>query len=359
MARLPTPPGEILSILRRGVVIPAHPLALNADRRWDERRQRALTRYYLHAGAGGIAIGVHTTQFAIRDPKVGLYRPLLEFTARVIDEFEERTGKKIVRVAGITGKTDQAVREAQVAAEFGYHAGLLSLAALPDASVDELIDHCREVAEVIPLMGFYLQEAVGGRPLPYPFWRRLCEIENLVAIKVAAFHRYHTLDVLRGVADSSRAGEIALYTGNDDHIVLDLLTPFRFETEGGTVELRFVGGLLGHWAVWTKRAVEMLEEIHSAVRNGGSIPSHLLVLANQVTDANAAIFDAANGFRGSIAGVHEVLRRQGLLEGRWLLDPEEDLGPGQMDEIDRVCRAYPHLNDDEFVREHLEEWLAD
>lgn len=359
MAGLPMPPADVLEIFRRGVVIPAHPLALNAQRKWDQRRQRALTRYYLDAGAGGIAIGVHTTQFAIRDPKVGLYRPLLEFTAMVIDEHERKSGRKILRIAGIAGKTEQAVREARIAAELGYHAGLVSLAALPEASVDELVDHCRAIAEVIPLMGFYLQEAVGGRPLPYPFWRRLCEIENLVAIKVAAFDRYHTLDVLRGVADSGRAQDIALYTGNDDHIVLDLLTPFRFQTDAGLVELRFVGGLLGHWAVWTKRAVEMLEEIHGIIRHNEPVPARMLALANQVTDANAAIFDAANNFKGVIAGVHEVLRRQGLLEGRWLLDPDEDLGPGQAEEIDRVYRAYPHLNDDEFVREHLEEWLSD
>ncbi|MDZ7372822.1 MAG: dihydrodipicolinate synthase family protein [candidate division KSB1 bacterium] len=356
---MPLPPEDILQALRKGTVIPAHPLALNAKRQWDPRRQRALTRYYLEAGAGGIAIGVHTTQFAIRDPKIGLYQPLLEFTAQIIDDFERRTGKRIIRIAGIAGKTEQAVREGSLAARLGYHAGLLSLAALPQASIDELIDHCRRVAEVIPLMGFYLQEAVGGRPLPYPFWRRLCEIDNLVAIKVAAFNRYHTLDVLRAVADSGRAAEIALYTGNDDHIVLDLLTPFRFETQSGSVEVRFVGGLLGQWAVWTKRAVELLEEIHAVVQAGEAIPVRLLVLAHQLTDANAAIFDAANGFRGVIAGVHEVLRRQGLLEGRWLLDPDEDLGPGQMAEIDRVYQAYPHLNDDDFVREHLDRWLAD
>ncbi len=359
MSTLPMPPADVLSLLRRGTVIPAHPLALNAKRQWDQRRQRALTRYYLDAGAGGIAIGVHTTQFAIRDPKVGLYEPLLEFTAGVIDEFERGTGKKIIRIAGISGKTDQAVREAAFAAEHGYHAGLLSLAAWHHASVDELITHCRRVAEVIPLMGFYLQEAVGGRVLPYAFWRRLCEIENLVAIKVAAFNRYQTLDVVRAVADTGRAGDVALYTGNDDHILLDLLTPFRFETDSGTVEVRFVGGLLGQWAVWTKRAVEMLDEIHTLAAQQQPIPSRLLVLANQLTDANAAIFDAANQFKGVIAGVHEVLRRQGLLEGRWLLDPDEDLGPGQMEEIDRVYRMYPHLNDDQFVREHLDRWLAD
>ncbi len=328
--------------LRRGVVIPAHPLALNAQRRLDERRQRALTRYYLAAGAGGVAVGVHTTQFGIRDPRVGLYEPVLALA------MEELASSDAVRIAGIVGPTAQAVREAELAAGLGYHAGLLSLAALREASVAELVAHARAVASVIPVFGFYLQPAVGGRVLPYAFWREFAEIENIVAIKMAPFNRYQTLDVVRAVAESGRAEEIALYTGNDDSIVIDLLTPFQFS--GRTV--RVVGGLLGHWAVWTRRAVEMLERIHSE-------PGCLgwLTRAAEVTDSNGAFFDTANQFAGCIAGLHEVLRRQGLLEGRWCLNPSEDLSPGQLEEIDRVYAAYPHLNDDEFVCRHLDVWL--
>ncbi|HFE52729.1 MAG TPA: dihydrodipicolinate synthase family protein [Bacteroidetes bacterium] len=360
MATLPLPDRDVQRILRKGVVIPAHPLALNAQRKWDQRRQRALTRYYLDAGVGGIAIGVHTTQFAIRDPKIGLYEPLLEFTSEVIRGYETREKRRIVKIAGVTGHTEQAVREAETAARHGYDAVLLSLAALKEATVDQLVEHCKTVAQIMPLFGFYLQEAVGGRPLPYAFWRRFAEeIENVVAIKVAAFDRYHTVDVVRAVAEAGRAHEIALYTGNDDHILLDLLAPYRFRVGHQLVEVRFVGGLLGQWAVWTRKAVELLETVHKVVHSGEPVPTHLLVLANELTDANAAIFDAANNFRGVIAGVHEVLRRQGLLEGRWTLDPNEDLGPGQAEEIDRVYRWYPNLTDDDFVREHLEEWLSD
>ncbi len=328
--------------LREGAVIPAHPLALNAGRKLDERRQRALTRYYLAAGAGGVAIGVHTTQFEIRDPRVGLYRPVLELT------MEELRGKPAIKVAGIVGPTAQALAEAEFAAGLGYDAGLLSLGALRQASTRELLEHARAVARVIPVFGFYLQPSVGGRVLPYDFWRGFAEIENVAAIKIAPFNRYQTLDVVRAVAESGRAGEIALYTGNDDTILADLVTPFRF----GAVELRIVGGLLGHWAVWTRRAVEQLERAHCE----GASPD-LLRLAAEVTDSNAAFFDPANGFHGCIAGIHEVLRRQGLLQGRWCLNPDEDLSPGQMEEIERVYRAYPHLNDDEFVRQHLDEWL--
>jgi len=333
--------------LRRGVVIPAHPLALNAQRRLDERRQRALTRYYLAAGAGGIAVGVHTTQFAIRDPKIGLLRPVLELAA------EEARGKPVIRIAGICGDTAQALREAELARDLGYHAGLLSLGGLREAPVDKLIEHARAIASVLPIFGFYLQPAVGGRLLPYSFWRRFVEIDNVVAIKIAPFNRYQTLDVVRAVAESGRACEIALYTGNDDHIVLDLLTWFCF---GGT-RLRIVGGLLGQWAVWTRRAVELFEQIRKIAEEGEAIPAGWLTLAAEWTDANAAIFDAANQFRGCIAGIQEILRRQGFLEGRWCLDPDEDLSPGQDEEIDRVCRAYPHLADNEFVQQHLDEWL--
>jgi len=333
--------------LREGVAIPAHPLALTAGRKLDERRQRALTRYYLAAGAGGVAVGVHTTQFEIRDPRHGLFEPVLQLA------MEELRASDAIRVAGIVGRTPQAVREAQFAARCGYHLGLLSLGALADASIPELLAHARAVAEVIPLFGFYLQPAVGGRALPYAFWREFAEIPQVAAVKIAPFNRYQTLDVVRAVADSGRADEIALYTGNDDSIVTDLLTPFRC---GGST-LRIVGGLLGHWAVWTLRAVRMLEQIHAEVRAERPLAPSWLTLAAEITDANAAIFDAANGFRGCIPGIHEVLRRQGLLAGRWCVNPDADLSPGQAEAIDRVDRAYPHLNDDAFVHAHLEEWL--
>ncbi len=323
-------------------MIPAHPLALNAERKLDERRQRALTRYYLAAGAGGIAVGVHTTQFAIRD--AGLYRPVLALA------MEEMRPRDVVKIAGVCGPAGQALAEAECAAALGYDAVLLSLAALRDAPIEALIDHARAVAGVLPVIGFYLQPAVGGRVLPYSFWRRFAEIENVVAIKMAPFNRYQTLDVVRAVAESGRAGEIALYTGNDDNIIFDLLSEYAM----GGERLRIVGGLLGHWAVWTSRAVSHLAGIKALQR---TIPAEWLTLAQQVTDANAAFFDAAHAFHGCIAGIHEVLRRQGLLEGRWCLDPAEDLSPGQEEEIDRVCRAYPHLADDAFVREHLDEWL--
>jgi len=343
-------------VLRQGVVIPASPLALNAQRRWDERRQRALWRYYIAAGAGGIAVGVHTTQFAIRDPQIGLFRPLLELACEEFDRADATRNEPLVRIAGICGDTPQALSEAELARAMGFHAGLLSLSALKEADDDALIAHCQRVAEVIPLVGFYLQPAVGGRVLSYRFWRRFAEIENVVAIKIAPFNRYQTLDVVRAIAEAERE-DIALYTGNDDNIVLDLLTPYRFNVGGKQVERRIVGGLLGHWAVWTKRAVELLERCHVAAQQP-AIPADLLRLAIEVTDCNAAFFDAANGFRGCIAGIHEVLRRQGLLEGIWCLDPNETLSPGQADEIDRVYRSYPHLNDDAFVAEHLHEWLS-
>jgi dihydrodipicolinate synthase/N-acetylneuraminate lyase len=323
--------------LRQGLVIPAHPLALTAERKLDERRQRALTRYYVAAGAGGVAVGVHTTQFAIRE--AGLLKPVLELAR------EEAGG--CLRVAGVCGPTAQAVREAELAAGCGYHAGLLSLAALPNATTRKLIEHASAVAAVVPVIGFYLQPAVGGRVLPYEFWRRFAEIENVVAIKIAPFNRYQTLEVIRAVADSGRAGDISLYTGNDDNIVPDLLTTFDFSGR----QLRIVGGLLGHWAVWTKRAAELPEKLRTTPA------AEALTLGAQITDSNAAFFDAANEFRGCIAGLHEVLRRQGLLEGRWCLDPNEDLSPGQMEEIDRVYQSYPALNDDDFVRQHRDAWL--
>jgi dihydrodipicolinate synthase/N-acetylneuraminate lyase len=337
------------AVLRQGVVIPAHPLALTASRKLDERRQRALTRYYLDAGAGGIAVGVHTTQFGIRDPKVALYRPVLELAAETIAEWERRRGRRVIRIAGVMGPTGQALREARAAADLSYHLGLLGLGALAGASDARLIAHARAVSEVIPLMGFYLQPAVGGRKLSYRFWRRFVEIENVVAIKIAPFNRYATGAVMRAVADAGREREIALYTGNDDSLVTDLLTVYP-----GRV--RMVGGLLGHWAFWTRKAVALMERARRLGRSG-SIPAAMLRLAAETTDANGAVFDAVNGFRGCIPGIHEVLRRQGLLRGRWCLDPNEELSPGQAKEIDRVCRAYPHLADDAFVRERLDSWL--
>lgn len=330
--------------LLSGLLIPAHPLALNSERRLDERRQRAQTRYYLAAGAGGIAVGVHTTQFAIRDPKFGLLEPVLALAA------EECRGNDIAKIAGVCGKSKQALAEAELAVKLGYDAALLSLADLKNETVPELLEHARAIADVIPIIGFYLQPAVGGRLLSYEFWRQFVEIKNVVAIKIAPFNRYQTLDVIRAVAQSGRAQEIALYTGNDDNILNDLLTKFDF----GTQPLRIVGGLLGHWAVWTKTAVSHLV---LARQQSNSVPAELLTLAQQITDANSAIFDAANSFHGCIPGIHEILRRQGLLEGRWCLDPKEELSPGQSAELDRVCRAYPHLQDDAFVKEHLDEWL--
>jgi dihydrodipicolinate synthase/N-acetylneuraminate lyase len=331
--------------LRSGLVIPAHPLALTAERKLDERRQRALTRYYLAAGAGGIAVGVHTTQFAIRNPKFALLRPVLELAA------EEMRGHDTVKVAGVCGKRPRAQQEAELATGLGYDAILLSLADLRDEPMATLLEHARSIASIIPIIGFYLQTSVGGFSLPYRFWRELAEIENLVAIKIAPFNRYQTLDVARAVAESGRAREIALYTVNDDHIILDLLSEFDF----GGERIRFSGGLLGQWAVWTKAAVCHLERAKSRSPAG---MAESLILANQLTDANAAIFDPANDFRGCIPGIHEILRRQGLLQGRWCLDPHEELSPGQAEEIDRVCKAYPHLQDDVFVKEHLDEWLS-
>jgi dihydrodipicolinate synthase/N-acetylneuraminate lyase len=342
--------------LQRGLVIPACPLALTAERKLDERRQRALIRYYLAAGAGGLAVGVHTTQFQIRDPAIGLFAPVLQLAAAEIERAQAGRKEPLVRIAGVCGGASQAVAEAQLAGSLGYHAALLSLGALKTAGDDELIAHCRRVAEIIPLVGFYLQPAAGGRVLPYSFWRRFAEIENVVAIKIAPFNRYQTLDVVRAVAESGR-DDLALYTGNDDNIVLDLLTPFRFRVGGKAIERRIVGGLLGHWAVWTRNVVELLAECHRVVQRGDNIPPELLRRAVEITDANAAFFDAANGFAGCIPGIHEGLRRQGLLEGTWCLDPHETLSPSQREEIDRVLAAYPHLNDDDFVARHRNEWL--
>jgi len=353
----PMPPENVRNLLRKGLVIPAHPLALTRERKLDERRQRALTRYYCAAGAGGVAVGVHTTQFAVRDPKHGLFEPVIALANETVDECSLVLGKTIVKVGGICGKTQQSVAEAEMLARTGFHAGLVSLGALRDADVDTLIDHCRAVAEAIPVFGFYLQPAVGGRLLPVSFWRRFAEIENAIAIKIAPFNRYQTFDVVRGVAEAGREGDIAIYTGNDDNIVLDLLTTYKIRMGGRVATLRIVGGLLGHWAFWTKKAAELIEECHCIVESCRDVPQELLTRAIEVTDANAAAFDSANGFAGCIAGIHEILMRQGLLAGRWTLDPREDLSPGQKDEIDRVYASYPHLNDDDFVSAHLDEWL--
>ncbi len=332
--------------LFEGAVIPAHPLALNQELRLDEIHQRALSRYYIAARAGGLAVGVHTTQFEIHDEKVGLYRPVLELAA---EEASNSTADPIM-VAGLVGPTSQAISEARLARDLGYHCGLLSLAALSDADDDALVEHARAVADVLPIFGFYLQPAVGGRILSASFWRELVEIENLVAIKIAPFNRYQTLDVVRAVAESGRGREVALYTGNDDNIVVDLLTTFPYDG------IRIRGGLLGHWAVWTRKAVELLQEI-KAIRETDVIPAEMLTRNAEVTDANAAIFDPAHNFAGCLPGIHQVLRRQGLLRGLWTLDPDERLSPGQDEEIDRIYRDYPHLTDDDFVRDHLDEWL--
>ncbi|MEU4712857.1 dihydrodipicolinate synthase family protein [Micromonospora purpureochromogenes] len=339
-----------LARFRRGCVIPAHPLALDADRRLDERRQRALTRYYLATGAGGIAVGVHTTQFAIHDPAVGLLAPVLELAA------ETAAGSDAILVAGVCGDTAQAVREAELAASLGYHLVLLS----PYAPLDEdaLVERARAVGEVLPVIGFYLQPAVGGRHLSRDFWARLAALDSVVGIKVAPFDRYRTLDVLHGVCAAGRTGDLALYTGNDDHILADLVAPHRITMDGRPVEVEFVGGLLGQWAVWAHTAVGLLEDARRARGGDDTALRRLLTLDGHLTDANAAIFDAANGYHGCIPGIHEVLRRQGLLAGRWCLDPAEELSPGQLAELDRVYAAYPHLRDDAFVAEHLDEWLA-
>tara|TARA_R110002095_G_scaffold150422_1_gene129968 strand:- start:43807 stop:44868 length:1062 start_codon:yes stop_codon:yes gene_type:complete len=347
----------ITQTLQQGTAIPAHPLALTSARKLDERRQRALSRYYIASGVGGLAVGVHTTQFEIHDPSIGLLQPVLELAAEEMNRADEQRSVPLLRIAGICGETAQATREAALARDASYHFGLLNLSALKDADEDSLIEHCKAVSEIIPVFGFYLQPDTGGRLLPYSFWRRFCEIENIAAIKMAPFNRYHTLDVIRAVAESGRE-DIALYTGNDDNIVLDLVTPFRFQSGGKSLERRIAGGLLGHWAVWTHKGVEILKECQQVAKSGTAIPLSIIHLNTEVTDCNAVLFDVANQFQGCIPGIHEVLRRQGLLEGTWCLNPKETLGPGQLAEIDRIYESYPHLNDDAFVEEHRTEWLS-
>lgn len=353
----PMPPAWVVESLREGLVIPAHPLALTTDRKLDERRQQGLTRYYHAAGAAGLAVGVHTSQFAIRRPEHSLFQPMLELASAVAVERDAATDRRTVLISGICGETSQAVSEARLARDLGFHVGMISLGAMPDADDDQLIAHCQAVAAEIPIFGFYMQTAVGGRQLSPSFWRRLSQIPNLIGIKMAPFNRYQTLDVLRGVAESGRGSEIVLYTGNDDNILVDLLTPFDIAVGTQTVRLSIVGGLLGHWACWTRRAVEQFELCRETLETNIVSPE-LLTLAAQVTECNAALFDVANHFRGCIAGIHYVLMRQGLLENLVCLDPAEKLSPGQQAEIDRIWQVYPLLNDDEFVREHLDQWLA-
>lgn len=347
-------PENLHQLLWEGTVIPAHPLALHEDRSLNEQRQRALTRYYLKAGAGGIAVGVHTTQFEIRDPQVNLYRRVLELAAEEVSV--AALDRPFLQVAGICGPTEQAVKEAELAKSLGYQVGLLSMGGLQNYTEKQLLERTRRVGEIIPVFGFYLQPSVGGRIFTYRFWEAFVDIPQVVAIKVASFNRYQTLDVVRALAFSNRWKEVALYTGNDDNIVADLLTPYVFNVEGSTRTLMFRGGLLGHWSVWTQKAVTLMERI-KRVRAEKEDISSLLAEGVAVTDSNAAFFDPANQFHGCIAGLHEVLRRQGLMEGTWCLNPKEKMSPGQSEEIDRVYRQYPWLNDDQFVQQHLAEFL--
>jgi dihydrodipicolinate synthase/N-acetylneuraminate lyase len=344
---------EISELLHKGTVIPAHPLALDENRTLDEERQRRLTRYYIASGAGGVAVGVHTTQFEIRKPEINLLESVLRLATEEIDK--RRLSYPFIKVAGIVGPTPNAQREAELAVKYGYNLGLVSLGGLKDNSETDLIAHVRTVSEIIPVFGFYLQPAVGGRILSFNFWKQFVEIPNVHAIKVAAFNRYQTLDVVRAVCNSERRNQIALYTGNDDNIVGDLLTPYRFNINGEAVEKRFVGGLLGHWAIWTKKATELLSRIKECLANNCEGMDSLLAKGIEVTDMNEVIFDARNSFHGCIPGIHEVLRRQGLLEGRWCLNPTEELSNGQMEEIDRIYKEYTELTDDEFVQLFLAE----
>lgn len=345
---------EQMKALHEGLVIPAHPLALNAERQLDEKRQRALSRYYIDSGAGGIAVGVHSTQFEIRDPEHNLFEPVLRLAAEEVKR--ANLSRPFIQVAGICGPTEQALKETEIALSLGYDAGLVSMGGLQGWTEEQHLERLRQVAERIPVIGFYLQPSVGGRIFSYDFWRQLADIPGVIAIKIAPFNRYQTIDVVRAVCNSERRDEIALYTGNDDNIVADLLTEYSFNVNGTQVKKQIVGGLLGHWAVWTKKAVELLEEIKE-IRNNPSISTEWLQRNIEVTDSNAAFFDPAHQFAGCIPGIHEVLRRQGLLEGTWCLNPEEVLSPGQSEEIDRVYRDYPHLHDDDFVRENLAKWL--
>ncbi|MFC0330654.1 dihydrodipicolinate synthase family protein [Paenibacillus sepulcri] len=352
-ARALTP--ELLKAVHEGMVIPAHPLALDENRKLDERRQRALTRYYMASGSGGIAVGVHSTQFEIRDKAFNLYEPVLRLAAEEVDL--AGISRPFIKIAGLCGPAGQALEEAGTALKHGYDAGLLSMGGLEGWSEQEILTRTRQVAEIIPVIGFYLQPSVGGKVFSFGFWREFAEIPNVIAIKMAPFNRYQTIDVVRAVCYSSRRDDIALYTGNDDNIINDLLSRYQFMVDGKPVEKQIVGGLLGHWSVWTREAVKLLEEIKK-VRRLPEIPLEWLTRNVQVTDSNAAFFDSAHQFAGCIPGIHEVLRRQGLLQGTWCLNPHEVLSPGQAEEIDRIYQDYPHLNDDEFVKENLGSWLS-
>jgi hypothetical protein len=338
---------EKKELLYQGTVIPAHPLALTADYELNEINQRRLTRYYIESGVGGIAVGVHTTQFEIRKPEINLLEAVFSITAQEV----EKAGltRPFLKIAGICGQTDQAISEAKLAQKYGYDMGLVSMAALGDRSEEEVIEHIRTVAQIIPVFGFYLQSAIGGRVYSYNFWEAFVNIPNVLAIKIAAFNRYQTLDVVRALCNSPRKDEVALYTGNDDNIVVDLITPYRFEINNEVVEKRFVGGLLGHWAVWTNKAVRLLAEIKEVTHTHTHAFEALLTKNVEVTDMNAAIFDPSHAFHGCISGVHQVLFKQGLLDGIWCLNPAEKLSEGQEQEIERVSKAYPHLIDDDFV----------
>jgi len=357
MTRKDIPP-DILKQIARGSVIPASPLALTASRRFDERRQRALMRYYIDAGAGGIAVGMHFTQFEIRKPGIDLFEPVLRVCSDEIDRYASRAARPVIKVAGINGLTPSAIKQAELARDLGYHVAIVSMAAFGGAMEQELVHHMRELAKVMPLFGFYLLTGVGGIRLPYAFWRDLVGIENVVGIKIAPFDRYATIDVIRALAGSGRENDITLYTGNDDSIIYDFITPYRFDARADSSPVRIRGGLLGQWGCWTKRAVELHERLLGIIDDGDPLTPDLLTLSAQITDANAALFDPAHGYAGSIPGVNEVLRRQGLLEGIWTLKREELLSPGQHEEIDRVYAAYPHLNDDDFVKANLHHWLS-
>jgi len=347
----------LLDLIRQGTVIPATPLALNARRQLDERRQRALMRYYIEAGAGGVAVGMHFTQFEIRVPGIDLFEPLLRLCGEEIERSSQKSGRPVVKVAGFSGRTEDALRQARIARDMGYHVGIASMAAFQGMMEQEMIHHMRELSKVMPMFGFYLLTGVGGIKLPYSFWRELVEIENVIGIKIAPFDRYGTINVTRALADSGRDQEVTLYTGNDDSILYDFVTPYRFGPTETARTVRIRGGLLGQWACWTKRAVELHERLRKISENGEAIAPDLLTLSAQITDANAALFDPAHQYAGSIPGVNEILRRQGFLEGIWTLKRDEVLSPGQLEEIDRVCAAYPHLTDDDFVHQNLERWL--
>ena len=346
---------KALESLKAGTVIPATPLALNEDKSISVDGLKLLMQYYLNCGVGGIATAVHTTQFEIRDPEFNLYETVLQIVSGEIDKFEAKTGKVIVKVAGVCGKIEQAVAEAKLAKAYGYDAVLLSPGGLNDMSEDYMVERTKAVAEVMPVIGFYLQTAVGGRVFSYNYWERVCATENVVAIKCASFNRYTTLDVVRAAALSDR--DVTLYTGNDDNIVMDLLTKYSFDKNGEKVTKCFKGGLLGHWSVWTKKAVEIFEKV-MAVKNNETIPAELLTLAAEVTDTNAAFFDTAHAFKGCIAGLHEILRRQGLMKNILCLSDKEVISEGQIDELDRVQKQYPHLNDDDFIKANIESWKA-